>query len=172
MVADPKLAALALHRFGFGPRAGTIAAIAGDPRGALLAELDRPAGAHLANAALPTSGEAARDAFEFQFKQREARRAARAAATAAAPGGTPSPAPPQAQAARAPQPQAAPADPSQPRPVPLPQKLYRDDAKARLAAALHAETGFVERLTWFWSKSFLRVDRKAWCPADRRRLRA
>jgi uncharacterized protein (DUF1800 family) len=39
---DPKTqAALALHRFGFGPRAGSIAAIASDPRGALLAELDR-----------------------------------------------------------------------------------------------------------------------------------
>jgi uncharacterized protein (DUF1800 family) len=35
----PKTAALALHRFGFGPRAGAIAAIASDPRGALLASL-------------------------------------------------------------------------------------------------------------------------------------
>ena len=48
MVADPKLtdpnttAAFALHRFGFGPRAGSIAAIASDPRGALLADLARP----------------------------------------------------------------------------------------------------------------------------------
>ena len=43
MALDPKAeAALALHRFGFGPRAGSIAAIASDPRGALLAELDRP----------------------------------------------------------------------------------------------------------------------------------
>src|SRR2546429_657143 len=39
MALDPKAqAALALHRFGFGPRAGTIAAIASDPRGVLLAE--------------------------------------------------------------------------------------------------------------------------------------
>ena len=35
-------AALALHRFGLGPRAGSITAIASDPRGALLAELDKP----------------------------------------------------------------------------------------------------------------------------------
>jgi uncharacterized protein (DUF1800 family) len=35
-------AALALHRFGLGPRAGSIAASASDPRGALLAELDQP----------------------------------------------------------------------------------------------------------------------------------
>jgi uncharacterized protein (DUF1800 family) len=42
MVIDPKSeAALALHRFGFGPRVGSIAAIAADPRGALLADIDR-----------------------------------------------------------------------------------------------------------------------------------
>src|SRR6185369_13816935 len=43
MPLDPKFAAaLALHRFCLGPRRGSIAAIASDPRGALLAELDRP----------------------------------------------------------------------------------------------------------------------------------
>jgi uncharacterized protein (DUF1800 family) len=35
-------AALALHRFGMGPRPGSIEKIASDPRGALLAELDNP----------------------------------------------------------------------------------------------------------------------------------
>jgi len=35
-------AALGLHRFGFGPRADTIETIAADPRGALLADLERP----------------------------------------------------------------------------------------------------------------------------------
>jgi len=35
-------AVLALHRFGMGPRPGSIAAIEADPRGALIAELDRP----------------------------------------------------------------------------------------------------------------------------------
>ena len=42
MAADPKAAALALHRFGLGPRPGSIGRIAGDPRGARLAELRRP----------------------------------------------------------------------------------------------------------------------------------
>jgi uncharacterized protein (DUF1800 family) len=43
MAIDPDThAALMLHRFGFGPRLDGIAAIATDPRGALLAELDRP----------------------------------------------------------------------------------------------------------------------------------
>ncbi len=42
MSLDAKgVATLALHRFGLGPRAGSIAAIASDPRGALLAELDQ-----------------------------------------------------------------------------------------------------------------------------------
>ena len=51
MASDPKAeAALALHRFGLGPRAGSIAAIASDPRGALLAELDRPGAARIADA--------------------------------------------------------------------------------------------------------------------------
>ena len=33
---------LALHRFGMGPRPGSLAAVGTDPRGALIAELDRP----------------------------------------------------------------------------------------------------------------------------------
>ena len=42
LAANPKAsAALALHRFGLGPRPGSIAAIASDARGALLAELVR-----------------------------------------------------------------------------------------------------------------------------------
>src|SRR6516165_2462468 len=46
MALDAKAeAALALYRFGLGPRAGSIAAIASDPRGALLAELDAAGGA-------------------------------------------------------------------------------------------------------------------------------
>src|SRR6266516_4269244 len=66
MSLDPKIqAALALHRFGFGPRAGSIAAIASDPRGALLAEIDRPDAGRIANPALPGSAESSRLVFEF-----------------------------------------------------------------------------------------------------------
>jgi len=42
MAADPKAAALALHRFGLGPYPGSIGRIASDPRVARLAELRRP----------------------------------------------------------------------------------------------------------------------------------
>ena len=86
MALDPKAeAALALHRFGVGPRTGSIAAIASDPRGALLAELDRPGAGRIANPDLLASGAAARAAFKFQQGQRLARQAERAAQQANAP---------------------------------------------------------------------------------------
>ena len=50
-------AALALHRFGFGPATGSIAAIATDPQGALMADLARPQ-AGLVAASLPSSTQA------------------------------------------------------------------------------------------------------------------
>src|SRR6201993_3611102 len=36
----------------------------------------------------------------------------------------------------------------------VPQQIYLREAKARFDAALAAETGFVERLVWFWSNHF------------------
>jgi uncharacterized protein (DUF1800 family) len=79
MATDAKLeAASALHRFGFGPRIGSIAAIASDPRGALLAELERPGAGRISDPDLPTSGDALRRAFRFRQAQEAARRAQRA----------------------------------------------------------------------------------------------
>src|SRR5437899_11923761 len=77
MALDPKEAALALHRFGFGPRSGSIAAIASDPRGALLAELERPAAGRIVGQELMASGDAGRAAFAFQQARREIQREAR-----------------------------------------------------------------------------------------------
>ena len=65
MTLDPRGAALALHRFGFGPRAGTIAAIVSDPRGALLAELDKPNAGKIPDAGLISSGAASRMTSDF-----------------------------------------------------------------------------------------------------------
>ena len=80
MALDPKAqAALALHRFGLGPRAGSIASMASDPRGALLAELDRAGAGRINNPDLLTSGAAARAAFAYQQAQRAARQAGGAA---------------------------------------------------------------------------------------------
>src|SRR3981189_2747592 len=60
----PEQAALALHRFGLGPRPGTIAAIASDPRGALLAEFERPGIGRIDNPELIPRAPPARAAFE------------------------------------------------------------------------------------------------------------
>src|SRR6266849_9457743 len=95
MALDPKAeAALCLHRFGLGPRAGSIAAIASDPRGALLAEINSPGAGRINDPALLASGEGARAAFKFQQEQRAARLAERAARDAnsanARNGGAPS----------------------------------------------------------------------------------
>jgi uncharacterized protein (DUF1800 family) len=165
MALDPKAeAALALHRFGFGPRAGSVAAIASDPRGALLAELDRAGAGRIAGTDLLTSGEAARAAFAFQQAQRAARqaeRAAQAAQNSNAPSANPRGAEAQASGPASPEMKPAeqagtPASPPQPRnPGPgVPQQIYLAEAKARFDAALGAEIGFVERLVWFWSNHF------------------
>jgi uncharacterized protein (DUF1800 family) len=153
LVLDPKAAAaLALHRFGVGPRAGSIAAIASDPRGALLAELDRPDAGRIADPELPTSGAAARAALEFQRMQREARRAERAVRDPNMQGGGSAPATPLDMTNPAAQPGTTPARPNGGPSVP--QQLYLAEAKARIYAALDAEIGLAERLAWFWSNHF------------------
>jgi uncharacterized protein (DUF1800 family) len=155
MAVDSKAeAVLALHRFGFGPRIGAIAAIAGDARGAVLAELARPGAGRIHDGDLLASGAAGRATFAFQQERRAARRAELEARKRAEvlPGTPPGPA-------------AAPPDPSptasemnataKPRPEPpVPQKIFLSEAKARVEAALGGEIGFTERLVWFWSNHF------------------
>src|SRR5438552_797008 len=152
MASDPKAeAALALHRFGFGPRVGSIAAIASDPRGAVLAELDQPGAGQINNPDLPASGVAARTAFAFQQAQNAARQAARAAQQQQQNSGT-GPQAEQQMSIPGQAPGAAAAN--APRTPPVPQQLYLDDAKARIQAALAAEIGIADRLVWFWSNHF------------------
>src|SRR6516165_7287736 len=144
MTTNPRFeAALALHRFGFGPVAGSIAAIADDPRGALLADLERPAAGRVAAANLPNSGQAARAFFEFR-----AERQAKGIVVGAADDNTmkpngdaqpPNPGPAQNQQNQQPQ---------------LPALLVQNEAKVRIEAAVAADIGFVERLVWFWSNHF------------------
>lgn len=50
---DLRLAAIAAHRFGFGPRPGELAAIAGDPRGWVKSQLGRQSASPAPIAALP-----------------------------------------------------------------------------------------------------------------------
>src|ERR1700756_4740803 len=82
MALDPKTAALAPHRFGFGPRLGSIAAIASDPRGALLAELDRPGAGRIGDPDFLRGGQAARGAFNFRQERKAQREAAKTGETA------------------------------------------------------------------------------------------
>ena len=144
---DPQArAALALHRFGFGPRAGGIAAIASDPRGAVLAELKTGAG-QIDNPELMDSGEAARAAFDFRQERKAARVVERMQALEAqnAPKNPPNGTQPDANAMTAP--------PANPQPG-VPQQIYLDEAKVRYDAALNADIGLAERLVWFWSNHF------------------
>ena len=151
MACDPREAALALHRFGFGPRAGSITAIAPDPRGALLAELEQPKAGQIANADLPSAAAANRAVFEFNAeraagqKREERRRQAAAQMAMQNAGG---------EAMMEAKPDAPPAATNQPAAIPLPRQLFGNEARARFDAAINAEIGLVERLVWFWSNHF------------------
>jgi uncharacterized protein (DUF1800 family) len=147
MGSDARAAALALHRFGLGPRPGTIAAIAPDPRGALVAELERPGAGVIIAANLPSSGVENRAVFEFFAARKAAAKVAQRRREAA-----------QKLADNAGMADAGPAPPASPKPqpeeVPLPRRIYRDEAAVRFDTAIAAEIGFVERLVWFWSNHF------------------
>ena len=142
MAVDPQSrnpqmqAALALHRFGFGPRSGDITTVASDPRGALLADL-KPDTARINDPELPTSSQAFRELRGFRQERKAERQAKQTApgANSMANSGD--------NGAQAPK-----VGP------PLPQRLFLAEAKARFDAALNAPVGFTERLVWFWSNHF------------------
>jgi uncharacterized protein (DUF1800 family) len=172
-------AVFALHRFGLGPRAGSLAAMRGDPRGALIADISRPRPAQIAAPDLPTSAAAAREAFEFRQQRRAQRLAARPEGDAtrpARPGRDPAPGPGASSTPAAPNDMAGndragnamANDAAAPPPTleagprraridgvpPVPQQIFLREARARLDAALAADVGFAERLAWFWSNHF------------------
>jgi uncharacterized protein (DUF1800 family) len=144
-------AALALHRFGMGPRPGSIAAIAADPRGALIAELERPSASEIAASGLPSSAKAFRAVNEANAKRQakaivakkeeDAKRKQMTEAASMTEGAAPDAGDAVAKMAA----EAVP-DPG--------RQFYLEEAKVRTAAALGAEVGFVERLVWFWSNHF------------------
>ena len=142
-------AVLALHRFGMGPRPGSIAAIKADPRGALIAELDRPAATEIAASSLPSSAKAFRTVNEANAKrqakaivakkEQDAKRQQTADASMMTEGAA------QGEMAAKMAAEAVP-DPGRP--------IYLEEAKVRIEAAFGAEIGFAERLVWFWSNHF------------------
>jgi uncharacterized protein (DUF1800 family) len=145
-------AVLALHRFGMGPRPGSIAAIETDPRGALIAELERPSASDLAAPGLPSSAKAFRTVNEANAKrqakaivakkEQEAKRQQMAEAASMTTEGTAQDTGEMAAKTAA---EAVP-DPG--------RQIYLNEASVRAAAALGTEIGFVERLVWFWSNHF------------------
>lgn len=138
MALDPRVQdAIALNRFGLS-RKGSAPAVK-DARAALLADLDDPAAGQIASADLMDAGAAFRAAFQFRQERRAARRASAAADKDVAE---------KAMAGNDMEREAARRGPG------VPQKIYLQEAKARLEAALKAQTGFVERLVWFWSNHF------------------
>jgi uncharacterized protein (DUF1800 family) len=148
LTKDPQhTAALALHRFGLGPRAGAIAAIASDPRGALLAELERPGVGRIANPELMSAVQASRAAFEA----RAARQAQRITAERSKKEGERLAAMGMGDEMAAAK--AAEAAPAQQTPT-VERQIFLKEVRARLDAALDADLGFVERLVWFWSNHF------------------
>ncbi|MCP3372942.1 DUF1800 domain-containing protein [Bradyrhizobium cajani] len=157
-------AVLTLHRFGMGPRPGSIAAVGTDPRGALIAELDRPLVLSAA-ASLPTSAKAYRTVADANARRtaraKQAQQQAKKQQMAAAPAASSDQGQAQAQtegqaqgyseqkdAAEMAAKQAADAIPDPGRPI------YLQEAKLRTEAALAADIGFAERLVWFWSNHF------------------
>jgi uncharacterized protein (DUF1800 family) len=155
MALDPRGAALALHRFGFGPRPGSIAAIATDPTAALIADLDRPNAGEISSAGLLSSGAINRATVQFNAerlaKERlETRRKeeAKAAAEAAAQAGQ------MAAETGAMEATVKTPNPQLPQPeTPMATNLFAE-ARTHFETALRAETGYVERLVWFWANHF------------------
>jgi uncharacterized protein (DUF1800 family) len=153
-------AALALHRFGLGPRPGAIAAIASDPRGALIAELDRPGAGRIDDPALPGAAASARAASDA----RAARNAQRVLAARAEQEAERLKAERQAMGAigeeaaqsgdMVKESERKPAPPLDQGPTAVERQMFLREVRARLDAALVPETGFAERLVWFWSNHF------------------
>ncbi|MCA0418381.1 MAG: DUF1800 family protein, partial [Proteobacteria bacterium] len=151
-----KAGAIALQRFGLGPKPGQGEAARAQVRDRLLAEIAagsvaQPAGVTFSGAA--EIGKALYDFEDQEKREREARRVALAPPVSGAQQGMEvAGAAPQGPPAGS-QNQMAPAPKSANEPA-LPYRTYRDEVKARVDLALATETGFGERLVMFWSNHF------------------
>ena len=131
---DRESAAVALHRFGLGPRPGDIERIAADPRGAFLAELRSPPVKFPDRLPVtPRALAAIRQRNEERRRARQDRleRSKLAAGTAGMPG-----------------------SPESERLRPAENEIYRREVAARLHIVRTAEIGFRERLVAFWMNHF------------------
>jgi uncharacterized protein (DUF1800 family) len=158
MSTDAQRAVVAFTRFGFGPRPGDLAKTT-DPRAILIAELEAPDGAVIADDSLPRTPEALQAVYADQERKRLERE--RQALIDVEQLGMPAPSVAPLLELRswpAPPPKDGPAmmsgaPPAKPPPSPE-QQIFRVEAMARLQRAIAAPVGFVERLVAFWSNHF------------------
>ncbi|RTL48326.1 MAG: DUF1800 family protein [Bradyrhizobiaceae bacterium] len=163
MARDPQGALVALNRFGLGARggaAGDFASAASDPRGFVMAELNRPNVALLEAPGLQPTPALAQLVFDYQNEVKQQREAAKKAADAmtAATDEKPNVTNSMTGMAQAnamhPQSGNGAAAKEPPQPPNIIQRTYRAEALARLQRATMAESGFAERLVAFWSNHF------------------
>jgi uncharacterized protein (DUF1800 family) len=152
MARDPQReAVLGLHRFGFAPRPGSIAAIAADPRGALIADIERRGAGRIADSSLLRSDAAIRISYEDGLQRRKALREmarvrdkGRESAPASSMAGEPDPDSKmdvREKFRRKMGPRER-------------RRIQLEESAVRIDAALAAEIGLTERLVWFWSNHF------------------
>lgn len=153
MAGSDETVRIALQRFGLGARPDTRGRLAGDPRGALLAEIVATTAA-IPQGDLPTTARGIQIIAEIEEKRREMRAAARQVAQAPATPGNANGemlAPPSGETASKPMPPAAP--PPDPDGIRI-RDVMLAEAKARIEHGMAAETGFSERWIAFWSNHF------------------
>lgn len=146
-------AAIAVRRFGLGPRRGDLTRIAADPRGYVLAALGRKGAALLQDSELEPSHVSFLALREAQRQQREQRNSMKQAQQNAVEG--PAGESKMEQAAKQPAsqpPGQAPAKGG--RPGEIRREVFREEARARLTRAITTDEPFIERLVYFWSNHF------------------
>ncbi len=143
-------ASMATRRFGLGPRPRDIERLAADPRGYVLAALQRKDGAVIAAPALEPGHVSLTSLRAMQRSQNAERKNAKAATEAAPPTETAMPSaemhPGQMSAAQ------VKAEP--PKAGAVVRDVFREEAGARLARATSTDQPFLERLVMFWSNHF------------------
>lgn len=153
---------IALQRFGLGARpedggrAGDLAAIGRDPRGAVLGEIEARAVAVPVGDDLGATPAILMELRDFARLEREVRAAQMPAVPAFGPAMMPGG--PEMQGAMLPVqgptlPAQAPQQPARDMPQPAVRR-YRSEIMARFALAHEPQIGVAERLVWFWSNHF------------------
>jgi uncharacterized protein (DUF1800 family) len=145
-------AAIAVRRFGLGPRPGDPARIAADPRGYVLAALQRKDGARITDDALEAGDKTLSSLRAVQKAQKE-QRAARAAPLPAMTADDPTEAD-KAGASLSAAKQGSAGNVAMAKPGVVARDTFREEAGARLARATTTDQPFLERLVMFWSSHF------------------